>query len=505
MQIENILELKNVTKLYPGVKALDSVDFSVKKGEVHCLIGANGAGKSTLVKIITGDVIPESGTVYFEGKKIDYHGVDKRRNKEIAAIYQELSLLDGLSIAENVFLNNYPRTKFGLIDWDKVYEKTAELEKKINLGLNPKTEVGKISAGHRQLTEIMKALAQNAKLIIMDEPSSTLSENEFEELRKVIEDLKSHGITVIYISHHLEELFIVGDRVTVLRNGKYVATEELANINQEQLVSLMTGYHMENTAGKTGKHNIYEENVLELRHISNKKVKDMNLTLHKGEILGMYGLVGSGRTETMASVFGIDPHTEGQILLNGREFRPKGIYDAIQNGIGMVPENRLVQGMVPGLAISENMIMASLKKFVRYGFLDDGKIIEASELYKKKLSIKASSVREKIGMLSGGNQQKVIMAKWLLTESNILIIDEPTQGIDVMTKQDISRIIIDSTAEGKSVIVISSELRELMAICDRILIMYDGREVETVPADEFDIQRIMNAAITGRAENEKQH
>ena len=497
--MRNILELKNITKLYPGVKALDSVDFSVKKGEVHCLIGANGAGKSTLVKIITGDVIPESGTVYFEGKEISHRGIDKRRNKEIAAIYQELSLLDSLSIAENVFLNNYPRTKLGLIDWDQVYEKTAELEKRINLNLDPRTEVGKISAGHRQLTEIMKALAQNAKLIIMDEPSSTLSESEFEELRKVIGDLKSNGITIIYISHHLEELFIIGDRVTVLRNGKHVATEELANLDQEQLVSLMTGRQMENAAKRTGKRDISEEKVLELRHLSNKRVKDLNLTLHKGEILGMYGLVGSGRTETMASVFGIDPHTEGQILLNGREFRPKGTYDAIRNGIGMVPENRLVQGMVAGLPISENMVMASLKRFLRYGLLDNGKIIEASEKYRKKLSIKASSIREKIGMLSGGNQQKVIMAKWLLSESGILIIDEPTQGIDVMAKQDIFNIITGSTAEGKSVIVISSELRELLAICDRILIMYDGREVETVSADAFDARKILNAAITGEA------
>ena len=294
-ETSNILEMKNITKQFPGVKALDSVNLSVRKGEVHCLIGANGAGKSTLMKVLSGAYVEDGGEVWFNGEKLKHHGTLERRKKGISVIYQELSLVNGLDVGENVFMNNYPKTKFGTVDWPEVYKRTAELAKRIKLDINPKAKVEDLNIGHRQLTEIMKALATDAKLIVMDEPSSTLSKSEFEILKQVIADLKAQGISIIYISHHLEELFIVGDRVTIMRDGKFVICDDLKNMDEPQMVEYMTGTKLEKRDVNMEAAHLNDEVVLELKGLTNHTSHDINLKLHKGEILGMYGLVGGRR------------------------------------------------------------------------------------------------------------------------------------------------------------------------------------------------------------------
>lgn len=494
-----ILEMKGITKAFPGVKALDSVDFSVKRGEVHCLIGANGAGKSTLMKVLSGAYVEDEGEIIFDGEVLKPHGTLERKSKGIAVMYQELSLFDELTVGENVFVNAYPRTAVGTVDWKKLYADTQALADKLNIEIDVRAKVSDLNIGHRQLTEIMKAIASNAKLIVMDEPSSTLSKKEFEILRKVIEDLNNHGVSIIFISHHLDELFIVGHRVTVMRDGKFVVCKPTSELNEDMLVEYMTGAKVEKRELSKEKAHLSDEVVLELEHMSNSKVKDINLKLHKGEILGMYGLVGAGRTETIRSIFGVDPYKEGKILLNGRQVRFKSPAEAIKNKIGMMPESRKSQGLVLILPVWENITMVSLKKFLKSGVINYDKIEKSCLEYKKSLNIKTPSTKTLVGSLSGGNQQKVIFAKWLSQDSDILIIDEPTQGIDVMVKSEIYKIITRlAKEEGKSIIVISSELDELLTVCDNIIVMYDGKQIMTAEKGSFESDEILQASLTGR-------
>ena len=495
---ENILEMIDIDKYFPGVKALDKVNFSVKRGEVHCLIGANGAGKSTLMKVLSGAYTEDSGEIWFNGEQLKHHGTLERRDKGIAVIYQELSLFNDLDVAENVYMNNYPRTRLGTVDWKEVYRMTGDLIGQLNVDIDPHAKVNELSIGHRQLTEIMKALACNAKLIVMDEPSSTLSKSEFEILKRVISDLTAQGITIIFISHHLEELFIVGQRVTVMRDGKFVTCQELANITEDDLVEYMTGAKVEKKESREEKRDLSNEVVLELVGLTNNKVNDISFQLHKGEILGMYGLVGAGRTETVRSIYGADPFSGGHILLNGREIHFHSPAEAIRNGIGLMPENRKGQGLVLLLPVWENITMVSLKKFAKSGKINYNDINKECEAYKKQLDIKTPSIRTIVGSLSGGNQQKVIFAKWLSERSDVLIIDEPTQGIDVMVKKEIYKIIAQLSEQGKSIIVISSELDELLSVCDNIIVMYDGKQIMTAERGSFDTEKILQASVTGR-------
>lgn len=317
---DNILEMRKIDKLFPGVKALDSVDFSVKRGEVHCLIGANGAGKSTLMKILSGAYVEDSGEIIFDGEKLKPHGTLERKKKGISVIYQELSLVNELTVGENVYINNYPKTKFGTVDWKEVYKKTQEIADEMNMQIDVRAKVSSLNIGQRQMTEIMKALASNAKLIVMDEPSSTLSKREFETLLQLIKDLKAKGITLIYISHHLEELFLVGDRITILRDGKFVACRNASEINEDHLVEYMTGAKVSEKNEYTEAKPLNDEKVLEVKGLTNHKVRNISFDLHKGEVLGLYGLVGAGRTEVIRSIFGADPYEKGEIKLHADRY-----------------------------------------------------------------------------------------------------------------------------------------------------------------------------------------
>lgn len=500
MEENNILEMRQILKIFPGVKALDNVDFNVRYGEVHCLIGSNGAGKSTLMKILSGAYENDAGEIYFDGKILKSHGTKKRRDEGIAVIYQELSLFNELTVGENVYVNNYPRNSMGGVDWKKVYEQTQQLADDLNVKIDARAKVSSLNVGQRQLTEIMKALACNAKLIVMDEPSSTLSQSEFEILVKVIQDLKSKGITIIYISHHLEELFTVGDRITVLRDGKFVICEETKNLNEDSLVEYMTGIKISQIINEESEvHTISSDVVLELDRISNDKVEDVSLKLHKGEILGLYGLVGAGRTEILQSIFGIVPIKNGRMKIHGKEVEFKNIHEAIEHGIGLAPESRKTQGLVLPLSVWENMCMVAIKTFKKGGKLNYSDMNKTCEEYVQKLKVKTPSIFTKTGNLSGGNQQKVILAKWLLQDCDILLLDEPTQGIDVVAKEEIYKLIREMTSLGKSVIMVSSELQELLRVCDNIHVMYDGRQVMEVNKVNFNADQILHASVVGRS------
>ncbi len=498
MQNDNILEMIKIDKVFPGVKALDQVDFMVKRGEVHCLIGANGAGKSTLMKILSGAYKEDGGKIIFDGKQLSWHGTEARRKEGISVIYQELSLFSELTVGENVYINNYPK-KGGKIDWKKVYEDTQKLADSLNIRIDAKARIADLNIGQRQLTEIMKAIACNAKLIVMDEPSSTLSKNEFQILVQVIQDLKAKGITIIYISHHLEELFLVGDRITVLRDGRFVTCKGTHELDENTLVEYMTGVTMSQGQQEERKlHKVSDEVVLELKDLCNHKVNHVSFQLHKGEVLGLYGLVGSGRTEILQSIFGVVPPSSGEIYLHGKPVTFKCTKDAIQNGIGLAPESRKTQGLVLPLPVWENMSMVALRKFRMGGKLHYKRIFEECNSYKERLRIKTPDVHTIAGNLSGGNQQKIILAKWLMKDCDILLLDEPTQGIDVAAKAEIYKLIGEMTRMGKSVIVVSSELEELLRICDNIHVMYDGEQVIQVNRAEFSSDYILHASVVGK-------
>lgn len=498
MQNDNILEMIKIDKVFPGVKALDQVDFMVKRGEVHCLIGANGAGKSTLMKILSGAYKEDGGKIIFDGKQLSWHGTEARRKEGISVIYQELSLFSELTVGENVYINNYPK-KGGKIDWKKVYEDTQKLADSLNIRIDAKARIADLNIGQRQLTEIMKAIACNAKLIVMDEPSSTLSKNEFQILVQVIQDLKAKGITIIYISHHLEELFLVGDRITVLRDGRFVTCKGTHELDENTLVEYMTGVTLSQGQQEERKlHKVSDEVVLELKDLCNHKVNHVSFQLHKGEVLGLYGLVGSGRTEILQSIFGVVPPSSGEIYLHGKPVTFKCTKDAIQNGIGLAPESRKTQGLVLPLPVWENMSMVALRKFRMGGKLHYKRIFEECNSYKERLRIKTPDVHTIAGNLSGGNQQKIILAKWLMKDCDILLLDEPTQGIDVAAKAEIYKLIGEMTRMGKSVIVVSSELEELLRICDNIHVMYDGEQVIQVNRAEFSSDYILHASVVGK-------
>lgn len=494
---ENILEMKKINKRFPGVQALSDVDFSVRKGEVHCLIGANGAGKSTLMKILSGVYAKDSGEVIFQGLHLEEANTLAARKSGISVIYQELSLVSDLSVAENIFINNFPK-KAGRILWSEIYNKADALAKELNLNINVKAKVSDLSIGEKQLVELMKCLACNSKLIVMDEPSATLSSDEFNTLIKTIKDLKSKGITIIYISHRLEELFVVGDRISVLRDGKNVITVNSKDINIDQLVEYMIGYKIENRVETITEYHTENVAVLELKNINTKKLKDVSLTLHKGEIVGLYGLVGSGRTEILRAIYGVDEIESGEVYLNSEKVSISCPREAIKKSIGMLPENRKTQGLVLGLPVWQNMTMVSLKKFVNWCSIRYRELFKECREYVDALRIKTPGIRTITNNLSGGNQQKVILAKWLSQNSDILLVDEPTQGIDVGAKAEIYNILKRISSEGHSVIVASSELSELLQVCERIIVMFHGEVVGIFSEHEMKEDAILQSAVAGR-------
>lgn len=491
--MENILEMKKINKQFFSVKALDNVDFSVKRGEVHILIGENGAGKSTLMKILSGAYHMDSGTIIFDGEELHISNPHYIQNKGISIIYQEFNLIPEMSIAENIFLGREPKKKTGLIDWKKMREETKDLLNKLEVDVDPKTIVKTLSVAQQQFVEIAKSLSFGAKLIIMDEPSATLTPKEIERLFLVIKELKEHNVSIIYISHHLDEVFQIGDSLTVLRDGKLVNSLSVASTNKNEIIKMMVGRELKNTypkrSSKPGKA------LLEIKNLSKKNVlKDIEFTLHEGEILGVAGLVGSGRTEMVRAIFGADSKDSGKITLNGNDLKINSPKDSIKNKIGLLPEDRKRQGVVLGMSVKSNISLASLERVIKR-ILINGKLEQQRVgQYFESLKIKAPNQDVLIQSLSGGNQQKVVLAKWLFTDCDIFIFDEPTRGIDVGAKYEIYQLMNRLTDHGKAIIMISSEMPEIIGMSDNVIVMHNGEITGKFKREELTQEKIMTSA-----------
>jgi len=491
--MDNILEMKDINKSFFGVRALKNVSLEIRRGEVHCLIGENGAGKSTLMKILSGAYQRDSGQILFNGKPLDTSSTLQVQQEGISIIYQEFNLASVLSVAENIFMGREPLNKFKMIDKEKMYANTQEILDKLGVEVSPKALVNKLSVAEQQFVEIAKALSFGAKLIVMDEPSATLTPKELERLFAVIYDLKMKGVSIIYISHHLDELIEIGDRVTVLRDGEHVATDDVDNIDKDQIIRWMVGRDLTNsypprtvTPG---------EKVLEVKNLSSEGVlKDINFSLYKGEILGVAGLVGAGRTELVRALYGADPKDTGEIYLNEQLINVESPKDSIDHGIGLLPEDRKQQGVVLGQSIKNNITLAKIDKITKKILIDNGQERKEVQQYIESLGVKTPSQEMLARNLSGGNQQKVVLAKWMFTNSNILIFDEPTRGIDVGAKYEIYELMNKLTEQGKSIIMISSELPEIIGMSDRVLVMHKGRISSVYDRTELSQEKIMKSA-----------
>jgi len=487
-----IIETKNIRKTFPGVTALDNVNFKLKKGEIHALIGENGAGKSTFIKILMGVHKMDKGDIFFEGDKVNIKNPLEADKIGLAAVYQHMITAPLLTVAENIFLGRQPK-KNGLIDWKKMNQDAKEILEDLNMDINPKVRLNKLSNVQRRMVVIAKAISKDAKVIIFDEPTAQLAEEETEELHDKIKMLKEKGISIIYISHHLEEVFEICDRVSVLRDGEHVGTEKVDDITEDDLIAMMVGrdvgelYYKEDI--KKGKELLRVENLER-----DSELSDVSFSLHEGEVLGVYGLLGAGRTELVRSLFGAEPITGGKIIIEGEEVKIDNPSQAINNNIGLLPEDRHEEGVALLQSVNDNCNVVSSKFSARYGVLNKKVERETTRKNIEDLNIKTPSINQLVKNLSGGNQQKVVIAKWINANSNILLFDEPTVGIDVGAKKEIYVLMSELLKEGKGIIFVSSYIPELMEICDRIMVLSRGKMTGIVEKEDFDQEELLYLA-----------
>ncbi|TDD73525.1 sugar ABC transporter ATP-binding protein [Actinomadura rubrisoli] len=494
--MDALLTASGLVKRYPGVTALDGVDLDVLPGEVHVLVGENGAGKSTLVKCLTGVERPDSGTMTFAGRRHDPANAAAALRAGIQVVHQELTPIPGLTVAENLFLQRLPH-RFGVVDRRRLDRRCRALLDEVGLDVPPGTRVERLGIAQVQLVEIAKALSQEARLLVLDEPTATLTSRESGRLFEILRRLTGRGVAVVYISHHLEELYEIGDRVTVLRNGRHVATRPLRDAPPPELVRLMVGRDLDQEFPVREPAEPGEE----LLRVEDLRVRGaasgVSFAVRSGEIVGVAGLVGAGRSEAMRALFAADRSDGGRITVRGRPVRIRHPRHAVAHGIGLLTEDRKAQGLALGLPISANISLASLGAVARAGLLRAGAETRAAERMAGRLRIGSSGVRQAVRTLSGGNQQKVVLARWLQAGTDVLIIDEPTRGIDVGARYEIHRLLMDLADEGKGLLVVSSDLPELMGVCDRILVFSRGRVVADVPRSDFDAEHILTLAYSG--------
>ncbi|MBO7711734.1 MAG: sugar ABC transporter ATP-binding protein [Lachnospiraceae bacterium] len=496
---EVILTMKGIDKSFPGVHALDHVDLEVRRGEVHALMGENGAGKSTLMKVLTGIYSKDSGTITYEGKEVEFTNPREAQAAGIVIVHQELNMMKDLTVAQNIFIGReIMRGK--LIDDGRMNEEARKLFKQLNIDINPSERMGNLTVGKQQMCEIAKAISHEAKVIIFDEPSAALTESEIEELFKIIRDLREKQLGIVYISHRMDEIKVITDRVTVMRDGGYVGTLITENCTKNDIINMMVGrviYEEPKT------HSMVAPDapvVLKVEHLNaGRMVQDVSFELHKGEILGFSGLMGAGRTETARALFGADPKESGDIYVNGKKVDIKTPQDAVKLGIGYLSEDRKRFGIVVGKSIAENSSMACLEDFMNGIFIDKKKEAKEAQKYVDRLATKTPGVDQLVINLSGGNQQKVVIAKWLVKNCDILIFDEPTRGIDVGAKSEIYHLMNELAAEGKSIIMISSEMTEILRMSDRIVVMCEGRKTGEIDIAEATQEKIMHAATLRNA------
>lgn len=492
---EIFLKISNVSKTFPGVKALDNMQLEIIPGEVHALIGENGAGKSTLIKILSGIYQPDEGAeIYIEGEKTEITNSLVSVRKGIAVIYQDFSLFPNLTVTENIAISQEIEKSTKKLNWAEMRKVAKKAIERIGVDIDLDIQVGKLSVAKQQLVAIARSLVYDAKMIIMDEPTSALSKGEVEGLFKIVRGLQQNGIAVIFVSHKLEELFEIAQRFTVMRDGKYIGTYSKEELDQDKLISLMVGRKIELKRYEKTK---IGNPILEVKNLSKKgNFKDISFTLKEGEILGFTGLVGAGRTEVMQAIFGITIPDEGQIFIDGKEIKVASTEDAVKHGIAFVPESRLTEGLVMRQSVANNISLTVLEKLVnKFNVIDMKKKKNLNEGWISKLKIKPGIPEMDVQKLSGGNQQRVVIAKWLATNPKILIIDEPTNGIDVGAKEEIHRLLKDLASKGMAIIMISSELPEILALSDRIMVMRRGRIVAEFDGDNATQEKIMNKAV----------
>ncbi len=511
MSDDIILEMRDITKTFPGVKALENVNLRVRRGDIHAICGENGAGKSTLMKVLSG-VYPDrsyEGKVLYEGKECHFQGIHDSEREGIVIIHQELALVPMLSIAENMFLGN-EQASGGIIDWNRVHKRSSELLKKVGLREDPDTLITNIGTGKQQLVEIAKALAKNVKLLILDEPTASLSEKDSQALLDLLLEFKAQGLTSIMISHKLNEIKRIADQITVIRDGKSIETMDKEDITEDRIVTSMVGRTLENRYPSRTPD--IGETIFELKnwsvyhplHPERQVIKDVNIRAGKGEVVGIAGLMGAGRTELAMSVFGKSWGTKitGEVFMHGRKADTSSVRRAINAGLAYATEDRKVYGLNLIDHIKHNVTIANLPGVSRSGVIDDIAELGVANEYRRKTNIRSSSVHQITGNLSGGNQQKVVLSKWLYSNPDVLILDEPTRGIDVGAKYEIYTIINKLAAEGKGIIVISSEMPELLGICDRIYVLNEGRIVGEMAAREASQEKIMRAIVRGGQQEE---
>ena len=494
MSQDYILSVKNICKYFPGVRALNCVDFDLVRGEVHALVGENGAGKSTLIKILSGVYTCDEGTCFIDGKNIEVLSSTGHINKDVGVIYQELNSAGYLTVAENVLFGKMP-VRHGIVQWKEVYRQAAEYLDMVGLRISPKTKVQNLSIAQKQLIEIAKAISMDAKVIIMDEPTSALSPTEISSLFKVIRRLKSEGVSIIYISHKLDEVLEISDRVTILRDGCVVGTAGAGELDKEQLITMMVGREMKELFPVC--HRDVHDRVLEVRGLSSDKVTDVTFHVNLGEIVGFSGLMGAGRTEMTNALYGIDKRAAGEILVGGVPLPPDSPQAAKRMGIGLVTENRKEQGIFASLSVKQNISVAALAQYAKSGVISRKREGSDVENIVREMSIKTPSLQQTINKLSGGNQQKALLARWLIDRNlKVLIVDEPTRGIDVAAKSEIYRILSRLAGEGLAIVMISSEMTEILGMCDRIYVMKDGRITGEFHKDAADERMLLEKAIS---------
>jgi ribose transport system ATP-binding protein len=490
-----LLKAESIDKSFPGVHAVDNVDFDLMPGEVHVLLGENGAGKSTLMKIFSGTYMKDSGRIIIGGREVEIENPHHAKDLGIGMVYQELSLINSLSVAENIFLGRFPKKRSGTIHWARLYKEAYNLFNDFNVHVNPKQRVSALGMAERQLVEIAKALSINVRVLLLDEPTSALSNEERDRLFEIIRHLQKRGVGIVYVSHRLDEVQAIGQKVTVLRDGKKVGTLSVEEVDEDTLIKMMVGRELKEQFPK-------EEVKLghELLRVENiniaGKLDDISLTLHEGEVLGISGLMGAGRTEFARALFGIDKIDSGRIFIEGNEVSISSPWDAIELGLGFLTENRR-NGLVPRLSVSANITLASLGQVRRAGFLHHRTERSLAHKYIKQLSIHTSGLGQKVEFLSGGNQQKVALAKWICSRSRIMIFDEPTRGIDVGSKTEVFKLMSELVKRGVGVIMISSELQEVLAIADRIIVMCRGAITAELKRGTATQEDILKYAVIG--------
>jgi len=490
---EKILEMKNVTKTFPGVKALDDVHLNVYQGQVMALLGENGAGKSTLMKILSGVYTKSAGTIQYKGKTIEMKGPRDAQDLGIAIIHQELNLIEGMSIGENIFLGREPKKAFGVMNWSELMAKSNELLKSLNMDVDPRRRVKNFSIGNKQMFEIAKALSLEAELIIMDEPTDALTDQETKSLFDVIRALKAEGKSIVYISHRLKEIFEICDDVTILRDGQFIAEKSVSEIDEEMLIEMMVGRkleeqypYMDTSEGAV---------VLKVSELNNEHVHGVSFEIKKGEILGIAGLMGAGRTELAKTLFGHYKIKSGEVHLDGQPILFDSEQHAIQSGITYVSEDRKKDGLILGMSVKENMSMSALRRLAKSGVINKSLENKIAGDFVDQLSIKTPSLNQKVKFLSGGNQQKVSISKSLMTEPKVLILDEPTRGVDVGAKKEIYDLMNEFKEKGMAILMISSEIPELLGMCDRIMVMHEGTVSGVIHRGTADQESIMRLAV----------